>query len=416
MPPQLRSQTRNASQPAIFTIPSSAQPPLYRIDLSLPPKERYREICSDYKIRMQEISPLYDEVLRFTPLPWLFKGVARLALRRVYSKEENEEIAGISKFTGIPKHLVIAFNTFLDLLSGCISGGTKVVDAAGSNSTSDTIVHFRGLDWEMDVLRSLTICVEYVRNGEVVARGVTYAGYIGVLTGVREGLSISLNYRPTPETSKRSLYLHYLRVILGKRPSNPSRLRTILLSSQPPPSSQQALEAELAKFPGSPCYLTFCTPENIFVFERGLDKPTVHTSSSFLAVTNHDKNMEEWDEEEWTTFMRTQFQKDDVVRDLVADSVERKKCICSLWEGRSAAGRLKVADVVNWLQTKPLLNECTHYSCVMNPASSGGGLLWVMTYDEPVYMDGDIIMDDSDSDVDDWGRTVTDGLGRIGIE
>ncbi|KAG7093433.1 hypothetical protein E1B28_007112 [Marasmius oreades] len=405
MPPQLCSRTRQ-SQPvsvqSIFTLPSHAQPPLYRINLSLPPRERYKEICKDYKTELLQISPLYDEILGLTPFPRLFKGAARLLLRRVHSEEENEEISGISQATGISKHLVIAFNTFLDLLSGCISGGVKVVDG-GSDGRSSGIVHFRGLDWEMDVLRDLTICVEYVREGQVIARGVTYAGYIGVLTGVREGLSISLNYRPTPTRSKLARYLHYISIILGRRPSNTSILRRILLTSQPPPSSRKALEAEIFKYPGSPCYLTFCTPNDIFVFEHGLDGSTTHSSDSFLAVTNHDKSMEDWTEDQWNNFLKSQLGLESgaghTVRDLVADSVERKNCVCGLWESVRvpASGKpLKIVDVVDWLQTKPLLNEDTHYSCVMNPAVCGGGLHWVVSYDEPVKMDQPSSSEDSD--------------------
>ncbi|KAF9266704.1 hypothetical protein L218DRAFT_857528 [Marasmius fiardii PR-910] len=393
MPPQLWSHTQqpqSGSVQPIFRLPSHAQPPLYRIDLSLPPRERYNEICRDYKSELLQISPLYDEILDLTPYPRLLKGAAKLLLRRVYSEEETEEITGISKATGISKHLVVALNTFLDLLSGCISGGTKVVDAGPDGSTTG-IVHFRGLDWEMDVLRDLTICVEYVREGQVIARSVTYAGYIGVLTGVREGLSVSLNYRPTPARTKLSRYLHYLSVITGRRPSNPSILRKILLSRGQPPSSKKALEDALSEYPGSPCYLTFCTPDGIFVFERGLDGSLAHSSDSFLAVTNHDKNMEDWSEEQWGNFIKSQLSPDtgagSTVRDLVADSVERKNCVCGLWESVPAGRPLKVADVVDWLQTKPLLNETTHYSCVMDPAVCGGGLHWVVSYDMPVEMD-----------------------------
>ena len=58
---------------------------------------------------------------------------------------------------------------FLDLFSGCVSGGARVVNC-GPLGESDGVVHFRGLDWGMDMLRSLTICVEYVRDGQVIAR------------------------------------------------------------------------------------------------------------------------------------------------------------------------------------------------------------------------------------------------------
>ncbi|KAK7033923.1 hypothetical protein VNI00_012547 [Paramarasmius palmivorus] len=372
---QTRSQSRNV--PPVFRIPDPSQPPLYRIDLSLPPAERYKEICRDHKKELLQLAPLYDEILNLTPSPRLFKAVAKLILRRVSSGEESDEIEGISKATGIPRHLVVAFNTFLDLFSGCMSGGTKVVDA-GPRGTSTGIVHFRGLDWGMDVLRRLTISVEYVRDGAVVAR---------------EGLSVSLNYRPTlaSTTSKFNVFSHYLLLLLGWRPSNSSLLRNLLLSPGPPPSSLPTLEAKLAKFPGSPCYLIFCNSETIFVIERGLDRSVVHTSDNFLAVSNHDVAMEDWSSERWDKLVNEQNSPgvDASIagaRDLVADSIERKTCMCSLWNQQSRE-RLTVKDVVNWLQVKPVLNECTHYSCIMDPSVPGGGLLWVRRYDEPVNME-----------------------------
>ncbi|ESK93156.1 hypothetical protein Moror_1092 [Moniliophthora roreri MCA 2997] len=389
----MASQTRSRSRlpKPIFRIPDPLQPPLYRIDLSLPPKERYAEVCNDYRTELLQLAPLYDEILDITPFPRLFKAAAKLLLRHVYSKEESEEIEGISEATGIPKHLVIALNTFLDLFSGCVSGGARVVDT-GPTGTTTGIVHFRNLDWGMDVLRSLTICVEYVRGDVVIARGITYAGYIGVLTGVREGLSISLNYRPTlaSTSSKFSLLSHYLLLLLGRRPSNSSLLRNLLLSPNPSPASLSALETELTSFPGSPCYLTFCTPDTIIVIERGLKSSVIHTSNTFLAVTNHDVEMESWSSETWDRLIGKQRHVEGDAgltgtRDLVTDSIERKGCVCSSWN-RQSGSRLTSKDVVGWLEVKPVLNECTHYSCAMDPSVPGGGLLWVRRYDEPVDM------------------------------
>jgi hypothetical protein len=52
------------------------------------------------------------------------------------------------------------------------------------------MLHFRTLDWGMDPLRGVLVQLEFVRSGsrdpeEVLARTVTYAGFVGVLTGVR---------------------------------------------------------------------------------------------------------------------------------------------------------------------------------------------------------------------------------------
>jgi hypothetical protein len=52
------------------------------------------------------------------------------------------------------------------------------------------MMHFRTLDWGMEPLRSVLVVLEFVRTKSeeperVIGRTITYAGYVGVLTGVR---------------------------------------------------------------------------------------------------------------------------------------------------------------------------------------------------------------------------------------
>lgn len=52
------------------------------------------------------------------------------------------------------------------------------------------MLHFRTLDWGMDELRSVIVVLEFVRSDspepeKVIGRTITYAGFVGVLTGVR---------------------------------------------------------------------------------------------------------------------------------------------------------------------------------------------------------------------------------------
>ncbi|KAJ7173613.1 beta subunit of N-acylethanolamine-hydrolyzing acid amidase-domain-containing protein [Mycena filopes] len=395
MPPTTRSQAQAAATPSTRRLSSPNDPPTYRVDLSAPPEERYREICADYKGYLKDIVPIYDDLLSLTPAPRVLHFLAKSLLRRVHSAEETREIRGIAELTGVPLHLVVAYNTFLDLFSGCSSGGARVTDA-GSGRRENGVIHFRGLDWEMEPLRKLIICVDYVQDGQVVARAVTYAGYIGVLTGVREGLSISLNYRVRLDSpsSVLSHRLHQAALLLGFRPSIPSVLRNLLLSPSPPPSLD-SLAKNLPRKPSTPCYLAFCTPASILVLEKDLVSATVQTSADFLAVTNHDFKREPLNPDGWRALLAGQGQFDA----LIGDSIERKQCVSKIWEKNGV--RLKVADVVGRMQVQPVQNEATHFSCVMDPSVNGGGLLWVRAYDEPVEMDmvdvSDLGSDDSSS-------------------
>jgi hypothetical protein len=60
------------------------------------------------------------------------------------------------------------------------------------------MMHFRTLDWDMPELRKLTVQLEFVEKpeGAVIARSITYVESVGVLTGVKRNLRISLHFRP----------------------------------------------------------------------------------------------------------------------------------------------------------------------------------------------------------------------------
>jgi len=295
----------------------------------------------------------------------------------VYSKEETEEIRGISKATGVPIHRVVAYNTFLDLFSGCISGGAQA--RTGSRTT---MLHFRNLDWEMEPLRDMVIRVEYLVNGKVVARGVTYAGYLGVLTGVREGLSISLNYRAriNSESSTFQNRIHHIRLLLGLEPSIASQLRQILLSPEPVPTLKE-LASTFNKMKASSCYLTFCTPSEVLIVEKDLKSAVIKTSDQFLAVTNHDANTEEWTPEYWREMLaKERALVSSGARGIVEESMERKECLCQLWRMKGL-DPVSVDDLKLWLRKHPVRNELTHFSCVMDPSAQGGGLVWVEACD-----------------------------------
>lgn len=64
----------------------------------------------------------------------------------------------------------------------------------------DEIIHGRTMDWEMESggLDALTINVEGYDGEELIFRGISWAGMVGLFTGtnVKSKFSISINYRP----------------------------------------------------------------------------------------------------------------------------------------------------------------------------------------------------------------------------
>ena len=159
-------------------------PPTYTIDLSLPPRQRYVELARDFKPRLRELTSLFDEVIELAGIENIerVRSLARWVLRRVYSKEQTEELRGISKTIDVEMYLLVALNTLLDLLMGCTSGAARTQEGSMSK-----MLHFRTLDWEMEELRHIVVNLEFIQSpsSKVIARSVTYVGFIGVLTGVR---------------------------------------------------------------------------------------------------------------------------------------------------------------------------------------------------------------------------------------
>ena len=97
------TQTQGASDDEDAAQGATDEPPLYTIDLALPPSERYVSLATDFKEQMSGLSVLFATLIKdlhprlpVTP----FTLLSRLALRKLYSKEETEEIRGISKVTG----------------------------------------------------------------------------------------------------------------------------------------------------------------------------------------------------------------------------------------------------------------------------------------------------------------------------
>ncbi|KAJ2915582.1 hypothetical protein MD484_g4854, partial [Candolleomyces efflorescens] len=410
-PPQCEQATSPNSSTSMFHQHSpprapririrSSQLPLYTVDLSLPPAKRYTQICHDFRDSLAEFTHLYHAVLelatsdRQLPFPFstLKRGavrvLAKMVLRRVYSKEESEEIKGIHKASGMKLEEVVGLNTFLDLFCGCVSGGVK----AQRTPSDTTMLHFRGLDWEMDSLRDLLIQVQYVRDGKVVARAVTYAGYVGTLTGVREGLSMSMNYRlrflttppsvptssdeaskpskPSKSSSSFRYRFHQLLLLFGLRPSIASQLRSLLLSPGPAPSLDE-VQDRFQSEGGSPSYLTFCSTDEVLIIENDLVKrqsrppsskspsgspapprpaptntptiPATYRSDTFLAVTNHDRPLETLvnspQSPSWNEILRQHGFDDDgdgiersgVARKIMESSMQRKACVERLYQ------------------------------------------------------------------------------------
>ena len=386
------------------------QPPRYTIDLSHPPLQRYQHVANDFKPHIVTLPTIFDDVVGELHPSISVSTLRRLAgffLRRLYSKEETEEIRGICNVTGLDIYLLVAFNTFLDLFMGCTSGGIRVKD----RGRDAKMLHFRTLDWGMDPLRKIVVQLDYVTEAgrDPIATSITYVGFIGCLTGVRKDLSMSLNFRPSHIVNNRAdnlrFYVHHLLVLLGFRPSISAILREYLLpssitkdgkiSSNNSPPDLAAIEASLPERPSTAAYLIFSDGERTVTMEKDNCTATVESSAEFIVATNHDASAEETTRQvqENPEPTPSQILRFTGMDELVEESRTRKRCMTQLHlhavrraKKSNRAGGDHVAVTQHELSTAvdgyPITNEETHYSVVMDPKA--GQVVWIKRFLEPI--------------------------------
>ncbi|RMZ68200.1 n-acylsphingosine amidohydrolase [Pyrenophora seminiperda CCB06] len=300
-----------------------APPPTYTINLALPPRERYTHVVADYIDTLRQLPTLFDETITYWKLPVSpCHFLARMFFRRLYSDEQTEELQGISEACGIPLYIFVALNVFIDATMACTSGGV-LVQEPGSQEAS--MLHFRSLDWIKDMLRNAIAQFEFVEQsgGQVIASTLGFVGHVGVLTGVRKGLSVSFNYRPACQDKALAggervrYHWNTLMVLMGKRPSVSTLLRECLLprlveqrkggrgglfkrwmkkagksgftvTEKMPAYGVEDVIRLMPTLHTPVGYIIFCTGAETVILEKGFLGGKVLRSSSFLVAANHD--------------------------------------------------------------------------------------------------------------------------------
>ncbi len=386
----------------------SLRPPKYTIDLSLPPAKRYQHVAKDFTKEIKSLPGLFDEIVgQLSPNISVstVRKLARVLLRRVHNREQTEELRGLHQITGVDMYLLVAFNVILDVLMGCTSGGVRVKDGQGEMR----MLHFRTLDWGMDPLRKVVVEYDFIEKagGRVIATMITYLGFVGFLTGVKKDLSISLNFRPTHDSSSWlasvRFYLHHLLVLLGIRPAISSILRQVLIPTSNSPSNVKSLgstldsiERNLPSLKTTATYLIFSDGERTITMEKDNHTAVVRSSKEFIVTTNHDQADELRPKSEIAaqdasgrTLQVTGMEG------IVEDSIVRKEAAVKRWEQQSNAAKrasgnrsddepvyLTTKKVVEWVESYPTANEETHFAVVMDPKE--GKMIYARRYLHPI--------------------------------
>jgi N-acylethanolamine-hydrolysing acid amidase len=168
--------------------------PKYEVNLDDPASTRWDHVMKDYKDKFPELVEYIEKEIAKTlgtTLTFIGKSLANNFLSLVAKSGAAylaEELNGISKATGIGVGLLLGVQLAYELCACCTS-----IIAQDSNGIP---YHVRTMDWELAMLKNFTIDVDFMKNGKVLYSAATWAGYIGILTGMKpHSFSISINYR-----------------------------------------------------------------------------------------------------------------------------------------------------------------------------------------------------------------------------
>lgn len=167
-------------------------PPLYRIDLDLPEEERWVQVAKDHKEIVPDVYNVFLSILGKFPYANLtLKAVEAVAadIDNFLPKPYAGEMRGIAKALNMNLGGIVGMNILYDVTAFC----TSIV----SQDANGQIWHSRNLDYSfVDMLRNITIRVDFIKKNQTVYSGVTYAGYVGLITGMKpKGFTMTLDER-----------------------------------------------------------------------------------------------------------------------------------------------------------------------------------------------------------------------------
>jgi hypothetical protein len=207
---------------------------------------------------------------------------------------------------------------------------------------------------------------------------------------LRPNLSISLNFRPTHSCSTIKLRIHQILVLFGFRPSIVSILRNKFIPTHDAPLPLDQLATTLTGARSAPCYLSLTSGTRTIVIEKDHLDGKVRSASDFIVQTNHDIKITDTadptpPQEEKSTILGMDA--------FLEESEERRDCIQKKWnslvkrqeqrwsgngeskEGDTAATVISEKTLRGWVNAYPIMNECSHFGCVMDPRT--GTIRWL---------------------------------------
>ncbi|KAK3605189.1 hypothetical protein CHS0354_012999 [Potamilus streckersoni] len=257
------------------------------------------------------------------------------------------ELRGIAQALNCSLGDVVIANLIYDISAFC----TSIV----SQDDQGQIWHSRNLDYNFgDMLRNLTIHVEFVSKGKTVYSAITYAGYIGILSGQKpKAFSITVNQR-----SEGFILENILLALLDRKAVPTTFLVRDILANEPDfesAISRLSTTDTVAPVyfiiagmnPGQGAVITKSRLETVDIWR--LDPTHGHW---FVLETNYDR---------WTTPPPWDDRRDAAIKAM----------------NRLGQHNITVASLLDVMSVEPVLNSHTTYTVIMCPAHPDLMQAWI---------------------------------------
>jgi hypothetical protein len=241
--------------------------PIYDFDLDLPPGKRWEKIFNENQHKLNSVKIKIKNILDSIGYNTINKITKPLILTMKFFNKLYyvDEISYIADRMGMNFDEILVLQLIYECSSACTSA---VLNINGDD------LFVRTMDWPMDFLKQMTIQLNIKKNGIAIAQGITWIGYVGLLTAMTasndysgmasNAFGISINYRKTQDITLGTIIKNAFRTFNMKWPvgylvrdiieKNMGRTRAIKTLS----------DAHLI----SPCYITVFSPGNSKMITR----------------------------------------------------------------------------------------------------------------------------------------------------
>ena len=166
----------------------------YTVNLDLPPEKRWDEVVKDHKNDMQLLISELRQGLPHSLVEMV--DLLHIDVKKLLPYPYGYELYGLATAANISEGDAL-LSALLYELTAYGHSDSKACTSIVAEADNGTIYHARNLDYGMsDVLRNLTIQVDFQENGKTVYTGTTFAGSVGLPTGQKPNMfTIDFNQR-----------------------------------------------------------------------------------------------------------------------------------------------------------------------------------------------------------------------------